>query len=54
MKRLGLAPEAEKRWRAALELKPNYAEAYSNLAGIETARYCHADALRARGESADR
>ncbi len=33
-KRLGLAAEAEKRWSAALELKPDYAEAYSNLSNL--------------------
>ena len=31
---MGLAAEAEKRWTAALALKPDYAEAYSNLSNL--------------------
>src|SRR6185437_14217335 len=50
LKRLGLAAEAEKRWRAALQLKPDYAEAYSNFSNllVDQGEYDRADGMARR------
>ena len=50
LKRLGLAAEAEKRWNAALALKPDYAEAYSNLSNLlhDQGEYDRAEAMARR------
>ena len=45
-----MAAEAEKRWRAAIELAPNFAEVYSNLANYYTdqGEFDHAEAMARR------
>jgi tetratricopeptide (TPR) repeat protein len=47
---MGLAAEAEKRWGAALDLKPDYAEVYSNLANLmlDEGEYDRAESMARR------